>query len=438
MKTLRFIPMLVALLVALLVIAACAAPAAPGNTSVQAQPQSDVVLPWMATRYIGHSVVEGILVVLFALAILGGLYYMLGRMGINRKTFPLGMAALVLLIAAIGYGSFVSVEPGYVGVVLRQGQPITTVEAGAHWVTPYWDTVAVLPLRTFTYATMDDPVNQGTEDFKDYPVTFTSKDGVAVAITYTVQGHLESSQAIKVLTQYGTLAEAIKKTIKDPSRVEVRQQLQQTTAPDLLILIDQVDEQVATPVKEKMSSGGLTFEFFGFRKPCLGNKIQLPGTDKLVCDYEQQLNAREVARKQAETEEQLVQVKTQQAQQAIAEAEGAKQITILNAQGSAAATLAQQKADAEAKNYSTKQQADADLYRVQQEAEATKAKAAADAEAKLKLATAEAQGNDLLTKSISPTLVEYVRWLRWNGVLPTWMMGQDGNFLFSAPTPPQK
>ena len=59
------------------------------------------------------------------------------------------------------------------------------------------------------------------------------------------------------------------------------------------------------------------------------------------------------------------------------------------------------------------------------EAEAKKlvAEATGKAEARMKEAKAEADANDLITNSITPTLVEYMKVQKWNGVGPTTLLG---------------
>lgn len=59
--------------------------------------------------------------------------------------------------------------------------------------------------------------------------------------------------------------------------------------------------------------------------------------------------------------------------------------------------------------------------------------AKAQADAQVVKAQGEAQANEVRTKSISPQLIDYLRWTRWDGKLP--MVTSGGNTLFQLPIP---
>ena len=68
-------------------------------------------------------------------------------------------------------------------------------------------------------------------------------------------------------------------------------------------------------------------------------------------------------------------------------------------------------------------------------AEAAKAIAAAEGDAQVRLtrAKAESQANREIGASISTTLVEYLKWGKWNGVLPSVVGGAQANMVMLAP-----
>jgi regulator of protease activity HflC (stomatin/prohibitin superfamily) len=115
------------------------------------------------------------------------------------------------------------------------------------------------------------------------------------------------------------------------------------------------------------------------------------------------LNARLDGQRQAE------QARFQQQQ---AEREG--QAAVARAQ--AEARVAEVKAAQERALALQKAQADADQARIAVEAEAAKVRMLADA---------EAAANQVRASTLTPTLVEYDRWRRWDGKLPETMLGAD-------------
>lgn len=82
-------------------------------------------------------------------------------------------------------------------------------------------------------------------------------------------------------------------------------------------------------------------------------------------------------------------------------------------------------------NVETEQQV---LAQKQVQAQQKVVDAKADGDAQLARAQGEAQANEVRTKSISPQLIDYLRWTRWDGKLPM-VSGGGANTLFQLPTP---
>lgn len=80
-------------------------------------------------------------------------------------------------------------------------------------------------------------------------------------------------------------------------------------------------------------------------------------------------------------------------------------------------------------NVETEQQV---LAQKQVQAQQRVVDAKAEADAQVVKAQGEATANEVRTKSISPQLIDYLRWTRWDGKLP--MVTSGGNTLFQIPT----
>jgi regulator of protease activity HflC (stomatin/prohibitin superfamily) len=80
-------------------------------------------------------------------------------------------------------------------------------------------------------------------------------------------------------------------------------------------------------------------------------------------------------------------------------------------------------------------EAEAEKTRIKAEAEALRFKleAEADAEATLVKAKAQAEANELLSKSLTPELLQLEYYKTWNGQLPTYYGGGDAGFFIDLP-----
>jgi len=354
----------------------------------------------------------GIFGLVFSVAAAAGLY-MLTRKALRIWSIAFAILAfLVLLGGILLVGSYAVVDGGEIGVVVAQGRAVRLAYPGPHWLIPYWEKMVTYPTREWTFITMSEPVTQGSEDYRTWPLGVITRDGVAAQVKFSIVGSLDPSKAMEVYENYGTLENAIVQGVKSPGLVIIRKRTQDYDAIDLVLSIDALEEVVVSELVPHMEKAGLNLTLFGFRKSDLG-------------EYGVQLNAEKVAEQRAIVAEKEVAEAEAQAQKDVAQAQGQKQVTILNAEAQAEGTLAQQKAEA-----------DAALYRAQQDAEA--AKVAADAQAYQILAEskATAEGNTLIARSLTDEFITYTQWQRWNGQLPTtWMGGEGGLPVITVPLP---
>jgi regulator of protease activity HflC (stomatin/prohibitin superfamily) len=339
----------------------------------------------IATITVGHSLTEGILYLVMLLVALGGLYWWLSREYKLLATSATICAAAVGVVAYLFFGSYTIVPAGTIGVVVQQGAVQHTVPPGGHFILPYVQKIVLLPTREWTYITTSDPMAKGNEDYRDYSFSLRTRDGITAQINYTIQGQIMPRHAMSIVSEYGTLENAITQRVKGTSLLIVRRELQNYTALDLLTVVSEVEGSVSGELQRQMSSGGLMLLNFGFRTPELGA-------------YGAKLEEARVAEQAAITEQQNIAIKEAQAKQAAAVAEG-----------EAAANLARQRGEADAR-----------LYAARQNAEIIKTQADAESYATRTNAAAQAEANQLLAASITQELIEYVRWNRWDGRLPQW------------------
>jgi len=85
------------------------------------------------------------------------------------------------------------------------------------------------------------------------------------------------------------------------------------------------------------------------------------------------------------------------------------------------------KAETDQSKLTIEKEAEARRTVIEADAQATARRAAADAAAyEMEVtATAEAEANKKVAQSVTPTLIEYVKWTGWNGQWPTTMVGGD-------------
>ncbi|MGI6484475.1 MAG: SPFH domain-containing protein [Candidatus Dojkabacteria bacterium] len=307
-------------------------------------------------------------------------------------------------------GGFVTIDQTEVGVVTRLGKAIEIGNPGLRVLIPYVDRVVVFSKKQWTYSTMiESYMETATDDYIEHPASLVTLDNVQVSVTYTVIGQIIPEKVIHIYENFGSLDEAVEKAVQATTRIIVRQKLKDFTAKQIYLEVDNVDATVEEELSSKMQEAGLELVFFGFRKPTLGIKG----------DYEIQLNEEMVAAQTALVAEKYIDVEKALAEQAVVEADGQKRVAISQAEARAAATRAEQEAIADAALYTARQQAeevrvraDAEAYRIAQEAKA------------------RAQANELIAIGLTPNLIEYIKLMQWNGVLPQFS-GVNGGILIS-------
>jgi regulator of protease activity HflC (stomatin/prohibitin superfamily) len=370
---------------------------------------SDYVSSMLATTIKGSSLGAGMLMAVVAL-IFGigasiGIVYLMNRRRQRPLSNVLGVAAIFIAVTAIVFGigsfnaSYVVIDEGEVGVVVQQGEYVETIYPGPSFMLPYLQKTVIYTTREFTFATMSNPIEQGSEQYRTWVMDVTTSDGVTGNIPFLVQAKVNPAQAEELYRTYGTLENAVVQLIKSPSLSMVRDSMRGKKAEDIAKLIDTHNSLIEDDLGPIMEKGGLTLTRFTFRKP-----------DFL--EWEIERNATVVAEQQALKEKNLAEVAKQQKQAEFYKAEINANIARENAQGAA----------------------DSAVIAAEGQAQVTQVNADADAYAILAKANAEAEANQAVSQSLTGELIDYRRWLAWNGQWPsTYFEGGDETLLIEIP-----
>jgi regulator of protease activity HflC (stomatin/prohibitin superfamily) len=287
------------------------------------------------------------------------------------RYLPLGIAAVFGLILAMG--SWFTVGEGHIGIVTKFGEAKYQVGPGLHGKWPLIEGVQKIEVRERKNV---EELSAATAN--QLPIT------AVVSVNWTV----DSTAALDLYKRYGSL-EQFEQRILDP---KLRQAAKASTAmfqaSELIRNRNDAINEIQTQLTKLMEPYPVTV-----------NSPQLEDV-KLPERYLESVMKKEQAREDAAKEKYALEKQALEAQRDVQTAIAKRDAT---------------KAEADGKAYHTRTTAAA-------EAESIKLKGNAEAEA----IKAKA-----LAISASSVLVDYERALRWNGQMPTTMMGADQNVLWS-------
>jgi len=296
-----------------------------------------------------------------------------GRSGLGAVTIILTAAALLLTVL---WGFWFTVPEGHVGVVLRFSKAIHQERPGLHTKVPWIDSVQLIEVRERKSV---EKLAAATKN--QLPATAT------VSINWTVQ----ETAAMTLYQRYGSL-EQFEERILDPKLRQASKAAISTFNADELIrnrnaAIGKIQENIVALME--------TY-------PVTVHSPQIENVD-LPQQYMDAVLEKEKAREAAAREDYNLQRQKLEAQQKVQ--------------------------TAEAERDAVKATADGQAYKVtvEAEAEAKAIRIRGQAEASAVLAVQEAI-------SQNPLLIEYERAKRWNGKMPSTMMGGSANVLWSVPT----
>ncbi|HZK48493.1 MAG TPA: prohibitin family protein [Thermoleophilia bacterium] len=221
---------------------------------------------------------------------------------------------ILLFVVLAGVSAYTQVEAGTVGVVKRLGQVQGTVfEPGFHFKFPFLDQVVFYSTKVTSYEASEDP-SGSLANYTDFVVDSTTSDGQTVQLTFTVLFRIPVEAAAGVAQEVGNMDAVVENVIKAFARSVSREVPKGFSAEALYTQKGQVDAQdsIQARLEEAFSRHGVIIDQYLIRRITFAP------------DYVVAVEAKQIAKQNALTEENN-----------IAKQEAIKKQTIINAEGEA-------------------------------------------------------------------------------------------------------
>lgn len=221
----------------------------------------------------------------------------------GRLRRPLAIFAIALAIVILAMGSFVTIDPGQLGVKIFFGRVETDVlENGFHIVNPLTEIVE-MDARTQAY-TMSGRSNEGQVQGDD-AIEVLSGDGLTLKLEVTVQYHLTPATAPTV---YRSLAnDYVERVVRPESRAALRDAAVGFQATDLY---SKRRGEFVLEVREKLSTSfarrGIELENVLLRDIQLPEKVRAAIDEKIAAEQEAQKMQYVLQREKQEAERKRV------------------------------------------------------------------------------------------------------------------------------------
>jgi len=235
----------------------------------------------------------------------------LSRGGVYGLAWGIGIV-LFIIVAVIN--SYTQIDAGTVGVVKRLGQvQQTTFGPGFHFRLPFIDEVVVYSTKVTSYEASEEPsVSQA--NYTDVVVDSTTSDGQTVQVTFTVLFRIPAEQAPQIAQEVGDMNAVVENVVKAYSRSVSREVPKGLSAEELYTQKGQQQAQALIEQKlaEDFGEYGVAIDQYLIRRVTFAE------------EYVKAVEAKQIAKQEALTEQNL-----------IARQEAIKQQTIINAEGEA-------------------------------------------------------------------------------------------------------
>lgn len=299
-----------------------------------------------------------------------------------------GVVAIILL--GMTFSAWRNIRPGYVGIVFdKANHNVTTgaLDPGWAFINPFTQAIQEYPVTIQTY----QMVQKGSEGQirGDDSIKVQSNEGQQINLDVVIQYQVEKAKANQLYLDWGGAPIEIVEdgVVRQYTRSQVPVVAAQFGWEEITSSKrGQVVKEITEVLRTEFDRRHLSLVSFGIREVHLPQSLQ----DAL----NQKIQAQQAAEQQ---KYQLAQAQVK-AQQDVAQATG--------------------------------------------QANAVKAQAEGDAQATLTKARAQAEANDLLSKSITPQLIQYEQLQRWDGKLPLFTGGGGmplidvSRLTAPAPSPP--
>ncbi|WP_163932034.1 prohibitin family protein [Paraferrimonas sp. SM1919] len=280
-----------------------------------------------------------------------------------------GVVALVLVSS-----TFYTIEEGHIGVVKTFGEAKEQVNPGLHFKIPFVHQVEEIEVRT-------------RKTLEKLPAA--SKEQMPLTVEVSLNWTVNKAQALDLFKAYGGLAQFEDRIINPRLRSASKDAMAKYTTEHLVVNRSRAINDIESMLLEEMADFPVSIDSLQIEN------IVLP------VKYLQSIEAKQTAKNLADAENHKLEQQRLQAQQLV--------------------NTAQAQRDAQ------KAQADGIAYKIKTEAEAE----AAAIELK---GNAEAIAMTVKARAIarSSTLVEYEKAMKWNGQMPTTVMGNGVDVLWNV------
>ena len=235
--------------------------------------------------------------------------------------------AVVLLLLSIRI-----VSPGEVGVVVRMGKAIRTLEPGVHVVGPWpFYKITKYPTHVVTYQTTDDhnkdgklDEKDGSADYLDYPIEIKTEDGQTAYVYLNVNCRVKPQYALKIRQDIARSSqELVDRVIKFYVRSVTRNKASYFSAEELYTHGRlQYQNEVLQSLREKTEPVGIEIVDVALRDV------------NFSPEYEEAIEQQQIARERIETAQYEAEVAKHEAerQKELAKGEAEAQVILAEAE----------------------------------------------------------------------------------------------------------
>lgn len=303
---------------------------------------------------------------------------------VSRKEPTRGLSTLVvvLLVAAVllttvGMG-LVFLQANEYGVVISAFQPngyrTVALTPGLHWIIPFVESVQKYSIARQTY-TMSSTTSEGQVQGDD-SIQARTKDGQQIFIDASVIYAVDPTQLIQLHTVWQNRYE--ENVVRPVSRAAIRNAVSQFGVEELVSTKRaELEQAIRTEIETKLKDNNIIMSDFLLRNIRFSD------------EYAKAVEQKQVAEQQAQQAKFVVESKKQEAEQARQTAQGQADAAVIAAKGAA--------------------------------------------EARLINAQAEAQANQLLSQSLTPTLLQYQYILKLAPGVQTIFVPSGNQFILPLP-----
>lgn len=238
----------------------------------------------------------------------------------------IGLIVVAAVIALFALSSFaVQVDATEACAVTRFGKVTGTAGPGLHVRVPGMTQYRCYRTATTYYEVLEAGADQTNADYISGPVDGVTFDGQQLAITFNVRYRVDAAKVAEIYQFIGkTPGEINERVVKFHTRTISRQIANQKTADELYLgNLESISEEMFVHMAPEFTAAGLILEYFELKRPNFSD------------EYEQAIEARQIASVLIEQRRQEALVAEQEAAKVRIQAQGEADANFIRAQGEA-------------------------------------------------------------------------------------------------------